>query len=630
MNSQSKLFQPIRIGRYKAKNRIEIAPAGSFLNNTDGSSNAKFMAYMKNLSRSGAGIITVGVSDINKQPLGGRIPCLSNAGLIAEYAEITEMMHLHGVLASIELVPVKQMLTPGNVVATQSTKEQIRELMEEYADAADFCLKAGFDMIMIHGAHGNVPSMFFSEKYNKRTDEYGGSFENRCRFGEELLETIRLKVGDKLAIEYRISGEELTKGGTTLQETLEYTKRIQDKIDLLHVSRGILEEDSLLPYIFAPTYYPRGLNLEAAKAFKNELSIPVCVVGGFNLELASETVERGDTDMVAMMRNMLADPLCIKKAMAGKAEEIRPCIRCNTCINQTHTKMLGICCAVNPSIGRETWFSADDASMKRKKVVMVGGGPANLEAARDAADRGHQVVILEKENELGGALRMASTAEFKRDMKKYLDWSIHTVMNHENIHVCLNTNATEEIITEEKPDAVFLGIGSKPLVPNFTASGTDKVAWVGDVELKKNVTGEDVIVVGAGFTGMEAALALAREGKKVRIIDMIPEEKIGEDGVHVSMIALKNLLLKAGVTFTCQVRLEDVTKEGALISRKDGSQELLSCDTVVLSLGVRTDEKELEALSCLADETFIVGDCAVKGGTLFNAVKMGHALAMEL
>lgn len=183
----------------------------------------------------------ISVPDPNhKQPLGGRVPWLGNPGLIAEYAEITEMIHLYGSLASIELVPVKQMLTPGFVVATQSTKEQIRELIEEYTDAADFCLKAGFDMIMIHGAHGNVPSMFFSKKHNRRKDEYGGSFSNRCRFGEELLEAIRSKVGDKLAIDYRISAQEMAEGGMEIQETLDYAKRIEDKIDLLHISRGFI------------------------------------------------------------------------------------------------------------------------------------------------------------------------------------------------------------------------------------------------------------------------------------------------------------------------------------------------------------------------------------------------------
>ncbi|WP_243110029.1 FAD-dependent oxidoreductase [Clostridium sp. E02] len=626
----NKLFQPIQIGRHKAQNRIEIAPAGAFLNNSDGSGNEKFRAYMKDISRSGAGIVTVGVSDINKQPLGGKVPWLANPGLISEYAEITEIMHIYGCLASIELVPVRQMLSPGFAVATQSSREEIRELIDEYAKAADFCLKAGFDMIMIHGGHGNVPGMFFSEKYNKRNDEYGGSFENRCRFGEELLDAVRREVGDKLAIEYRISAEELTADGMGIEETLNYTKKIQDKIDLLHISRGLLEEDSLLPYIFSPAYFPRALNLEAAKVFKKELSIPVSVVGGFNLDLAAEVVEQGDVDMVAMMRNMLADPLCIRKAKAGNSSDIRPCVRCNTCINETHSKMLGICCAVNPEIGRETWYSGTQSKAGKKKVVMVGGGPGNLEAARTAADRGHQVVILEKEKELGGALRMACAAEFKADLKKYLDWSVYTVMNHKNIRVCLNTNATANEIHKENPDAVFLGIGSKPILPAFTASKSGKVVWVGDVELKKAETGSDVIVVGAGFTGMEAALALAREGKKVRIIDMIPESRIGADGVHISIIGLKKLLLEAGVTFICEVKLEDVTEEGAIISRKDISRELLTCDTVVLSLGVRTDEEEVEALSHLVEETYILGDCARKGGTLYNAVKMGHALAMDL
>jgi 2,4-dienoyl-CoA reductase-like NADH-dependent reductase (Old Yellow Enzyme family) len=417
---------------------------------------------------------------------------VGNPLYIADLMDLAEVIHRYDALASIELVSGQYMITPPEVVATKSSKEEIKHLIELYANAAERCMIAGFDMIMIHGGHGNVPAMFFSRKHNHRTDEYGGSFENRCRFGEELLSAIREKVGNRIAIEYRISGEELLEGSSELEETLEYAKKIQDKVDIMHVSRGLLEEESLLPYLFQPTYFPRAMNLEAAKRFKKELNIPVSVVGSFDIETAEEVVSNGDVDVVAMMRNILADTDCVTNAYKGKSDETRPCVRCNTCINRTHTQFVRLRCAVNPLIGRETQFPELREEVHSKNIVIIGGGPAGLEAARTSAKRGYNVTIFEKNSELGGALRMASIAPFKKDMQRYLDWSIRSVINNPKIKVKLNTLATIDNVMAEKPDAVLVGVGAKPIIPKFTLSGTEKVAWVGDVELKKVPVGQDV------------------------------------------------------------------------------------------------------------------------------------------
>lgn len=630
MDKNSNIFKSIKIGNFTAKNRIEVSPAGSFLCAKDGGNNAEFLAYTRSLARSGAGIVTLGVSSIDEEISGVPITSVGSPLCIADLADIAEIIHTYGALASIELVSGKYMLMPPEVVATESSKEEIKHLIELFANAAERCMIAGFDMIMLHGAHGNVPAMFFSKKYNNRTDEYGGSFENRCRFGKELLEAIRQKVGNKIAIEYRISAEELLEGNSEIEETLEYAKKIQDKVDMMHVSRGLLSENSLLPYLFQPTYFPRAMNLEAAKRFKKELNIPVSVVGAFDLETAEKAVANGDVDVVAMIRNILADTNCVSNAYKGKSEETRPCVRCNTCINRTHTQFLHLRCAVNPLIGREIQFPKIREEVQKKKVVIIGGGPSSLEAARVLAKKGHKVVIFEKNNELGGALRMASTAAFKKDMKKYLDWSIRTIMNNPKIEVRLNTAATRENVIKEKPDAVLIGVGAKPIIPKFTLSGTEKLAWVGDVELKRAKVGQNLVIVGAGFTGLESALSLSREGKKVKVIDMLPEERIGADGIQISMLALKELLKREGVTFTCEVKLADVTEEGAVVENKFGKKEVIPCDTVILSLGVRADKEQVELFKDIAEETYAIGDCIAKGGTLWNATRTGFDAAMEI
>ncbi|MBR6812664.1 MAG: FAD-dependent oxidoreductase, partial [Oscillospiraceae bacterium] len=504
--------------------------------------------------------------------------------------------------------------------------EEVKNIIKAFTDAADLGVQCGFDVIMIHGGHGNVPSMFFSPLFNKRTDCYGGSFENRCRFGIELLDSIRARIGNSAAIEYRISAEEMLEGYTTFEETLEYAKVIKDKIDLLHVSRGLLEVSELLPIINTPPYLERGLNLPFAKRFKEELDIPVTVVGGFDLELAEKAVSSGDVDMVSMIRTIYADTNCVNKARLGRYEDIRPCVRCNTCIGRTHTERVDVRCAVNPVLGRQTHFDMRAKAPESLNVAVVGGGPAGLEAARTAAMRGHKVTLFEKEDTLGGMLRCASAAEFKYDMRRYLDWSCRSVMNNENITVKLGTQADAAAL--EGFDAVIAALGAKPIIPSFPSKG--KTLWAGDVDMGKCECGRKVVIAGAGFTGLECALALLKKGHEVLIIDMMGKEHLGEGGVEISNIGLLQELDKAGAAYKFNVKLVDVTQSGAVIQNEDGSEELLECDSVVLSLGLRPDKAAMDKIAAARPDAIFVGDCAERAGTLKKAVHGAFSAAYEL
>ncbi len=631
LNHRSAIFKPIKIGSKLCKNRIEMGPAGCFLTAPGSRNSVQFMEYVKGLADSGAGIITMGVSSVDDLGPGGggRILNVGHSSFVHDLSEIADLIHLKDALASIELVHSRYMLSPPDMVVNQTSIEDIEEIIRLFANAAERCVEAGFDMIMIHGGHGNVPSMFFSPLHNKRTDKYGGSFENRSRFAIDLLDAIRAKVGDKLAIEYRISAEELFPGGAEMPETIEFAKLIQDKIDLIHVSRSLLEVEELLPPMFPPTYLPRAINLDAAIEFKKALHIPVNVIGGFDLEHAEAAVSAGETDMVAMVRNILADTKCVEKARSGKADTIRPCVRCNSCIHSTHSNRLPIRCAVNPLIGREALYMDRSPRLHPKKLLVVGGGPGGLEAARTASSRGHKVVLMEKAEVLGGALIMASAAEFKKDMRKYLDWSIRSVMEDPNIDVRLGCEATPENIAAEAPDALIVAVGAKPIIIPMPSDKGGKTVWVGDVELGRAKVGQRVVIAGAGFTGLEMALTLARSGKEVTVIDMLPEEKIGADGITISMICLKQLLAKENVKFICSVKLEDVNEDGAVISGAEGTKTI-PCDNVVLSLGVRPDRETAEKLADCVGESYIIGDSSYRGGTLWKTTQLAFDTAMRL
>ncbi len=630
LNRHSSIFRPLRLGNAVSKNRIEVAPAGCFLTAKGGGNSIQFMEYVKSLAESGAGVVTMGISSVDeKVNPNSRILSVGSQGFVHDLSEIAELIHSRDAIASIELVCTQYMHAPPQITVNETSIEEINEIFRLFAEGAERCVRAGFDMIMIHGGHGNVPAMFFSRMHNRRTDRYGGSFENRSRFAMDLLDAIRAKVGDALAVEYRISAEELIEGGSELEETIEFARLIQDKIDILHVSKGLLQEDELLPYMFPPSYLPRAINLDAAAEFKKALKIPVSVVGAFDLEHAEQAVSSNKVDMVAMVRTILADTNCVENTRRGLQEKTRPCVRCNSCIHSTHTLFRPIRCAVNPLIGRETEYINREPRHYVKKLAVVGGGPGGLEAARTAANRGHRVMLFEKSDRLGGSLIMASAAPFKSDMRKYLDWSVRTVMQDPNIEVRLGFKATSEILRRESVDAAIIAIGAKPVILDMPSDKAGKACWVGDIELGIKKAGERVVIAGAGFTGLEAALSLAMEGRQVTVIDMLPPEKIGADGIAIYVTGLIKLLRDNGVKILCPVKLVDVNEEGAVISDENGIRTI-SCDTVVLSLGVKPDREQAEELADAAAESYIIGDCSFRGGTLWKAVHSGFDAAMRL
>lgn len=625
MDHYENIFKPLAIGEITVKNRIELAPVGPLLA-TDGLVTQELIEWGRAFAKGGAGIVTLGDSAITP-PAGmetGNALNMATDRAINPLNRYAEVVQRYGAKASIQLN------YHGVHSPTEVTLDEIDRIIQSFAAAAYRCLKAGMDMIMIHGAHGQLISQFISPRRNFRTDAYGGRLENRARLVMEILEVVRNKVGNALAIEYRISADEFTADGLKAEEQLEFAKMIQDKIDLIHISAGHLYESETLPRMIQPAYMLRGMNVEFAELFKKALTVPVTTVGSLDLEMAEEIIAQNKADMVAMARTLIADPECVNKVKKGQGELIRPCVRCNTCINRTHSHRLAVRCAVNPLIGREAEFVNKPVKTRKRKVVVIGGGPAGMEAAKRAADQGHEVVLFEKTPRLGGTLSAASAPPFKTDMKKYLDWAIRTTMKRPCVKIMLSAEATPERIKAENPDVLIIAVGSVPIIPDIPGIDRKNVLLAIDLETGKEKTGDSVVVAGAGLSGSETALYLARQGKKVTLIDMLSLSEIDASLPLINAMTLRTMLRQSNVDIVTGVKPQRVTEEAVIVMDKKRKRFEIPCDTFVLAFGATPDTKAIEKLTDRVLDVYRIGDCNNQRGNLYKAVSEGFFAAMDI
>jgi len=656
--NKSKLYQPIKIREHVLKNRVIQAPGANLLCSDTGVITQEALEWAKARAKGGAGIVSVGQSMVNPTPpdMSGFVLDLTTDKVINGLYRMAEMIRQFGAKSTIELVymdfgtpdVVKSEITSedlskirtedstsindkmANKMPVELSVNEIKAIINYYAEAAVRCKRAGFDMVLVHGAHGMFISDFLSATRNERTDEYGGSFENRCRLVVDILEGIRDAVGPGMAIEYRLSAEEKTKDGLTLEDQIAFAKHIESMIDILYVSTGVLENDEMATFIFPPAYYNRGVNVHYAKHFKDALSIPVGTVGGIDMALAEKIVDENRADVVTMLRATIADPELVNKARRGDYDDIRPCVRCNTCITQPHYYFLPVRCAVNPEAGRECDVQRIPFPIKSKKVVVIGGGPGGMEAARTAAERGHEVVLYEKADRLGGMLITASANSLKTDMQSYLDWAILQTEKNPNITIKMGTRATAELVQSEEPDAVIVAVGANPFLPPIPGIDGKNCVWAGDVETGDASTGDRVVVAGGGLTGLEAAISMAKEDKEVTIIEMQPYDNVVMTGPVVNMVALSIMMRESGVKYLAETIVKEIKPDGVLVQNVNGKEKIIECDTVVHALGMKPNRKEADEFADVADAVYYIGDCSMDRGTLWTATSSAHYIALEI
>ena len=640
-----KLFESIRIGKMELKNRIVMAPMATSLAGDFGSVTDRLIDYYVERAKGGVGLIIVENTPVD-WPVGKAVPIplrVDNDRFIAGLSELVEAVHLAGAKICLQLQyagaqgsmsystegvrvvgpsDVPCFLTGGEI-PRPLTIEEIEQVEEKFALAAKRCKGAGFDTIEIHGAHGYLLSQFMSPFYNRRGDKYGGTFENRMRFPIEVVTLVRAAVGEDYPIIYRISADEYIEGGRTLEETKRAVPQLQQAgVDAFHVSAGVYDSiHMMIPGMGVPD----GIHVELIKDVKSVVDVPI--IGGTKLRaaaLAEQAVKEGKCDLVAFGRPLIADPEMPKKVAEGRVEDICPCIYCNECVNRIHFD-LRIGCDVNPVAGKEREHRIKPAE-KVKQVMVVGGGPAGMEAARVAALRGHKVKLYEKADRLGGQLKYASAAEFKaeiRDLVKYFETQLQKL----GISTELGKEVTSELVKKLKPDVVIVATGAAPIVPDIPGVKGRNVALAEEVLIGAKGVGQEVVVLGGGRTGCEAARFLCEKGKKVTIVEM--QGEIATDMTPDTRAPVLLKLAELGVEVLTNRKFVEITNRGIAATDRNWEKHFIEADSVVLALG-RTPQRELEQeLRGKIPELYAIGDC-VQPERIFNAIHQGARVAREI
>ena len=493
---------------------------------------------------------------------------------------------------------------------TALDEKTIDYIVNCFANAAEMAWLGGVEMVMIHGGHGWLLHEFLSPLNNHRTDKFGGSLENRARISLMVVDAIRRRCPE-LLIEFRLSGSELVEGGLTIDDQVEFAKLLDGKVDLIHVTAGTFHYPETNQHMVPSMFHPFGVNVEFAAAIKKAVKTPVAVVGGLDEpELMEQVLAEGKADIIAVGRSIIADAQMPDKLRGGRADDVTPCIRCNHCISESFVPYVKYSsrltrCSVNPVAGREYTEKDVCPALIPKKVLVIGGGPAGMEAAITLADRGHRVILAEKSGRLGGAIRFAGHVSFKSKLDQLMQVLIRRV-ERRKIAVMLNTDMTPELARSLRPDAIVCAIGADPIVP--PVPGVDLEIAVSAVGMHEHMEeiGQNVVILGGGLVGCEESILLGELGKKVTVLEMKPELCRDAPFLHHEAVLLE--MERLGITARTGMRCTGILPDG-VTADQDGKEIKLPADTVIIAAGLAPKLDEAESFRSCAPEFWKIGDC---------------------
>lgn len=654
------LLSPLKIGNLTLKNRIISAPTSLAEMGPGGVYSPENIAYYELRAKGGAAIVNVGeaVAHGATGPDHPSMVTLDNPSAVPSMYDLVSTIHKYGAYASIEFghggKRCNPIFLPGHVLpvgpcdifddkGNQTVRGMDRKLMDDviggYRRSAANCAMAGFDILTIHAGHGWLLAQFLSPLSNHRTDEYGGSRENRCRFVIEVLKAVR-QGAPKCLIELRISGSELTAGGYDLAEGVELCKMLEPYVDMFNISAGVMEDLYTWILMHPSMFVPQGVNVYLAEAVKKAVKKPVSCVGAISdPDKMEEILENGQADLVALGRALVADPDLPNKIRDGKTDEIRRCLRCYSCQGQM-MKTRNILCTVNPVIGQEYDAKYRLPARNKHKVAVIGGGPGGMQAAITCAERGHEVALYEKTDALGGALKFAEHETFKHDLFRFAKWQEHQ-LELKGIPVHLNTEVTTEFLDGLDVDTVICAVGADPIIPSqFGIPGDNYV--LGTDLFEEGVTlGKEIVIMGGGLVGCETALHLAEEGHKVTVIEMAPDIAMETTAAHRRALKVRMGLHpnEAGGKDTqpglvppvlqVSTKCKEITAEGVIAVTPEGEEKLFKADTVICALGLRPKASLVDELRKTRHVFIPIGDCT-RTQQVTQAVRAGYDTAVSL
>ena len=630
------LMEPLRLRGITVRNRIMSAPNMLF-QTIGGRTTEYYTRYLEAKARGGAGIVTLGEVPVCDGGCHTPGTVMSRENL-AIFSEMSAAIREHGAVSSVELTHggrnarhefnVRNPMGPdetesmyGHVEAM--TKQDMEDVAEAFADAAEYWYGAGFDTVLIHAAHGWLFPQFLSPLANHRTDEFGGSLENRMRFPLMTLRRIRDRVGPDKVIMIRLSGADREAGGMTVEEVTEFLSRAQEYVDLAEISsEGIT-------WFFGTTFRPWALNSDLSAAIKGsgKVHIPVFSIGSIlSPELAEELIASGKCDGVSMSRALIADPCLPEKATEGRGEEVRPCLRCLNCTDGDNLHR-HFSCTVNPLTGHEQRLGFGDVPIApapfKKKVLVVGGGPAGMAAAVTAAKRGHRVVLCEKGEKLGGTVSFADNDSLKLDLRRYKAWLIRQT-EKAAVEIRLNTEVTPELVRALEPDHIIVAAGAEPVTPKIPGVGLACHALEAYGDPKS--VGDRVAVIGGGLVGVECGMHLCNTGHDVTVLEAMDEA--ARDAGPVYKIGMMAKAEELGLRIETGAKVLEITAAGVRYE-KDGKETFLPADTVLYAVGMRSRIETYLALAPLAPHVDQIGDCKTPG-KLLGAIHGGYFAAMDV
>lgn len=616
-----KLFEPIKIGNLELKNRLIVPAMSTLTATTEGASTEQFIAYHERKAQGGWGLVITEYFGI--APNVGFFPRMLgiwNDELIESHRKLTDRVHAAGgkIAAQIShsgretfignsdenlVAPSPFKDVSGEKKPRELTVDEIHKIVELYGDTALNLKKAGFDAIEIYAAHGYLISEFLSRYANKRTDEYGGTLENRCRFLMEIVANIRKKVGDDYPILTRISTVEYMPGGLSMGETRVIAMKLEQAgVDAIDCSQGIFTNSY---NIVEPSSLPHAVFVDNSEEIKKVVNIPVITAGRINeANLALSVLEAGKADIIGMGRASLADPDFPKKVQEGRLDDIRHCIGCiQGCIGE-NMRASNCHCLVNPLIDREYELKVTEAEVK-KNVFIAGGGVTGCEAAIVAAERGHKVTIFEKDDRLGGQWHIAALPPNKTEFLTFVQWQTKRLKDlGATIHY--NTELTIEIVKEAKPDEVIIATGSKPFIPPIKGVDKANVFQANDVLLQNCNPGKNVVVAGGGSVGVETAEYLAVYGSNVTIVEMREDILIGCE--RETALMLRKAIKEYGMNVYTNAKVCEIGDDTVKLERKGKEIILEEVDTVVIAAGSKPFNVLQEPIEALGIKTRVIGD----------------------